>query len=129
MMINLTGVIDTGTVYTAGVPQNPRRTIRVIKGVTTTVGVEVVYPTGVGANLAGFTATLTIRKRPDLDIVLEVAGTIDGSRATFDIERDDLRDRSGGRYLYDVVVENGGDRESVIPLSPLILEEAVAAIP
>jgi hypothetical protein len=139
--INLVGVVEDGKNPRAGLPSNPRKTIRVLAGSDLLVSILVYYRSGapVPLNVAGSSLVLSVRKKPT-DAVPIInpprAGVVDPqvhNRATFSFLHADFRKAyfmDPGLYIYDIWLTNAdASRVCLVPLSPLILEPTATTIP
>lgn len=125
--MRLTGVLQDGSPPRPGVPLNPRVAITLSKGQALTIELTVVNAGGVAVPLTGTVPTLTIKKRPqDQKLLQYVAPSIVGNVATFQIPALDTKKKIDhpGPYIYDIWVTVGGALQPVVPLSPFIVEPA-----
>lgn len=131
MLISLTGVLDDGTPYVAGVPTNPRRAVTVVRGEDTTLQVRVVTPQGAAVDTSSpAVLVLTVKKRPqDYVAVATVTGTVAAGVASFALTPAAFKNELPGLFCYDVWLTKAGARSAVVPLSPLHLEASATAIP
>ena len=68
------------------------------------------------ANLSGYTCTMTVKEHRDddeEDILLEKEGTANGLVITFSLTDDDM-DIAHNTYHYDIVIDNGTNRYTLI---------------
>lgn len=137
MVIDLDGVLFDGTVPTPPQPvPNPRVTLRWALG--TTVTIRMTVRTGAG-ELVDLTAVatsllLTVRKTiRDALPAFSTAGTVTPGagpgRAEFTVPSSATRLLDPGRFVYDVWLTRTSGRDPIVPLSPLILEPTVTAVP
>lgn len=135
MLISLTGILDDGSTHRASVPSDPRQTLNIPQGSDVTITVRIVTPAGNTVDLsgAGTEVLLTIKKNPKLfhDSWPRItkAATLAGNVATFQLEPGDWYNWAAGRYSWDVWLTKDGSRDAVIPTSPLMLLQSVAAVP
>ena len=137
MKLSLTGVLDDGTPWK--IP-NPRTTIQLALGGSSTIEVFVVRPNGTSVVLAAGssvplvaadTMVLTVKKTPS-DSLAAITKTVVGpaSSAVFSISPADTKLLTAGRYVFDVwLTQAGVTRDPVIPLSTLLLEPAATPAP
>ena len=127
-LVRLIGVVEDGTTRRAGVPVNPRTTLKTSKGQDFQIEVTVVTSGGNQVSLAGTTPTLTIKKRPQDDPALlkYTNGDIVGNVVTFTLPSVDSKRKLDppGQYVYDVWITLDSKLEPVVPLSPLLVEAA-----
>jgi hypothetical protein len=129
----LTGVLDDGTDYLdPAVPLNPRTTLELTQGVSTTVRMTIINPGGVPVAANG-TLRLTIKKRPqDVPAIASIIGAWapqNGPGACeFAIGPTTLAGQDWGLYCYDVRLTQAGVQNLVMPTSPCRLAPAVSEI-
>lgn len=123
-------MLDDGTPLRPGVPANPRRNINLAQGADLELRVDVVTPLGTPVRLAGGSAVLTVKRRPDERPRIEkTVGTFVGNRATFLIAPADTKRLQPGLFSWDVWLTLSGKRDPVVPLSPWNLQASNARIP
>lgn len=123
MAVELCGIVQDGGRRAGDVPDNPRITLRLVRGAVAEVRVRVLGVSGASVDLTGSTVTLTVRGTGCDGAFLRktaAAGGLDGL-AVFSLSSGDTTKLVPGRYVYDVWV----DDSPVIPTSPLLLEPSV----
>lgn len=122
--IELTGVIDDGSLFVDSVRRNLASSIDAPLGATITIRVRPVYPSGVAVDLSvdpAMTSRLSIASCIELDgarPVVSKPGVLqsDGS-ILFTITTTDQRLLTPGRWVWDCWVTFRGARYQVIPIS------------
>lgn len=133
MVIELTGVVDVPGPRGAGVPPDPRRALRIVRGADVTVRLRVVRSSGVAYLVAGASLTMTIRKNPrQLPAIFKtaVANPLFGSNvADFTLSPADTKSLTPGTFGWDAWVTDGGARTPVIPYSACVVEPTATEVP
>ena len=134
MNLAVVGVLEDGSNLRQGVPANPRTALRITLGDNVELTLTVVRPNGAYVDLTGATLTWTIKQNPAYQqyVVQAVAAQVGADAlnlkrgvAIFRIGQSDYRKTQvqPGRYGYDVVmVDSDGNRNAVVPLSPIFVE-------
>jgi hypothetical protein len=135
LVIDLVGVLEDGSVPSAGVPQNPRKTIGFPLGSDVLLRIRVIGADGSPIPLpAPASLRLTAKKRfNDIDAAFFKEATLvsrlDGL-GTFSVVPNDTKQLASGQFAYDVwLTDADGKRSALIPTSPLIIEPAVTLPP
>lgn len=130
--ISLTGLLENGTNPGVGVITNPRVPIRFQVGASVVVNVAVIAPNGAQVALSNsYTFIMSCKLRPqDIPVAFAVTGTLSPNLGpnvvTFTITPANTQRMQPGRWIYDVwQVDPSGNRDAIIPLSPLLLEPSV----
>lgn len=124
LVIALLGVVNDGRRFAPAVPSYNAQTVELPIGVSATISVELVYPDGTPATLAG-TYVLTVKRSPlalTVPLGFVKTGSLTGNTLTFTIAASDTSGMVARRYLYDVwITTAGGDRTCVVPVSQFVL--------
>ena len=133
LVIDLVGVLEDGSVPSAGVPQNPRRTLSFPVGSDVTLRLALVTASGAAVPLAGGSLLFTLKKRfSDTDAQVSRAAALDAPSsglASFRFGPTDTKNLTSGQYAYDIwYTDSDGRRNAVVPTSPLILEPALTLV-
>lgn len=136
-MIDIIGVLEDGGPPSPSVPLNSRRQILVTKGANTMLRLRIVGRSGVVPDLSldpASAAVLTVRKHSGDTVALaSVAGAKVPSRSAcsfdFALTPAIFKPLEPGRFVYDVWLTLNGVRDPVVPMSSLLLEPTVAAVP
>lgn len=121
------GVLEDGSNRHRDVPPDVRRSLRLARGLGTSVLMAIVRPTGEAVDLSGGRVVLTAKRCSfDDEQVFEVEGVLRPEqglgRVDLPILGSQTRNLFHGRFVYDVVfIDAAGDVEEVVPVSPLIL--------
>jgi hypothetical protein len=124
-------VVEDGSSQGLGnAPVNVRQRLRLLKGETTAIQLQVINRAEVPYKLIGCALVLSARRKPDDDRVLLVAGTLSAllgpNWATFTLTATQLNALDAGLYLYDVALTDATNNVYwVVPPSPLTLEGTV----
>lgn len=138
MIVFLTGVLVTQQEPRSGVPRNASAALSFPLGADVTVKLRVVDSVGAPVTLTGgVTGVLTIKRRPgDVEKILSVAGNVPAGQeaGTMDFAISAAAQKTAfalgpGQVFYDVWITRAGQRDAVIPVSPLYVTPAVAPIP
>lgn len=146
MDVYLVGIVEDGGPPALDLPQNPRVSVRMVKGQSVTVHITVRRRSGVPVDLTVVDPmndpnnpklTLTVRKHSnDLPYVVKQNATLSqpearAGKTVFTLDPADTKDPSflPGIYVYDIWLDRAGTRDAVMPLSPLYLEPNVTSIP
>lgn len=134
MVLDLTGILETGVPRQAGITENPRRTLRIPLGADVTLRLRVLTPDGALLSLVGATLVWSVKRRPsDGQVIISKTGVAgvgaDAGSTVFTLIPFDTRLISPGLYGYDIWLTQGGKRDPVVPLSPLQFEATVTPIP
>lgn len=133
MVIDLLGVVEDGSPADPSVPSNPRRAVSVVFGESVLIRLNVVNRSGQRRDLTNATITLSIKRAPSHEPVIEKQATIPGSDSDAEIAVDpsdysQLR-QGGERLVYDVFLVDGAVRAAILPLAHWTVEAAAAALP
>ncbi len=123
LTIPLLGVVNDGRAFAPAVPKYNAQQIELPLGVLASITVEVVYPDGTPAALAG-TYVLTVKRSPmalTTPLGFALSGTRVNNRVTFALPAASTSAMLARRYLYDVWHTTGSDRTCLIPVSPFVL--------
>lgn len=128
MVIDLTGVLEDGTPRSANVPVNPRRTLSFPLGTTLTINLRVVRPSG--AVVTGGTVAFTVKKKfSDSQSAISKSATL-ADPTPITVAAADTKLLTPGAFSYDFWHTDGsGNRNAVVPLSPLYIEAAAKLPP
>lgn len=128
IVVDLLGVLETGAVRSAGVPENVRKTLNVVAGSNVTYRFRCVTPDG--ASVVGGTFDFSVSKKTgDSFRAIKKSATAIAS-ALFTVLPADTKSMSAGLYAWDVwYTDSSGRRAPVIPPSPFKLESAVTPAP
>lgn len=135
MVIDLVGVLNDGSLLQPGVPKNPRRELRLGVGVSTTIRLTVVTTAGVLVDLSASSIAMGIKRRiegypPQVTLSGSAILPAGPGRADIVIAATTFKFTPVGLYCYDVWLTGaGGERNPIIPTSPLVLEPAVVLPP
>lgn len=128
-IIRVQGVVDNGSKYTANVPKNTSREVRVARLADVRFDICVVFPNG-SPVLVADKFTLGIRDPSFCSgPFLEKAGTFSAGLASVDISGLELSRFCSGRLAWDAWLAIGADRYQVVALSVLRLLPNVATNP
>jgi hypothetical protein len=123
---DLIGVLETGDARRLGAPDNPRRTIRIQKNTDWRVRFAAVLPGGAPVDLTPVILALTVKKHPNGSPVISRIGLpVPGeptNRKDFTGVPLDTRDVADGRYTFDVRGKFQGKWETLVGLSPWLIE-------
>lgn len=109
---------------------NPRKTLSITRGEDMTIRLTLRNPSGAFITTTGSTFALTVKKKAtDSQALIAKTGTVGDGASTFTIDVADTKKLDPGRYVYDIWSTLGGKRSAVVPLSTLILESNVVAVP
>lgn len=129
MLQRLLGVIEDGINRAADVPLEPRRTLRIPRGVTATIELTVQRPNGSAFDLTGSTVVLTVKKsslQVDVQPGLKKTGVLvvgQPNLVRFTLEPADTLVLEPGRFVYDAWRTAGdGARDPLVMIAPFILE-------
>lgn len=123
----LLGVIEDGSCPCgAAVPKDPRKTLRLAQRQDTTLRLQLLRANGQPAEiLIGDVLTFVVRKCPGANIALSKIAVpkpaLGRGWADFTVGAADLRNVCGGWWFHEVVRTSGGQQDSVIPASPLLI--------
>ena len=129
MLLELTGVLEDGSLRGSSVPLNPRRTIEFPQGGSVTLRLRVV--TADGSQVVGGTVKWTMKKKSSDSPLLVKSATLAVS-TDLTLLPADTKNWEPGYYVYDIWHQapesglglNDGARNDVVPLSALHLEPA-----
>jgi hypothetical protein len=133
MILELTGVLEDGSVRGSRTPLNPRKTLDIPQGGSVTLRLRVVYADG--TSVVGGTVKWTLKKKSsDAPLLVKTATLAYSTDLT--LVPADTKNWEPGYYVYDIwhqAAESGlglndGARNDVVPLSALHLEP-VATLP
>jgi len=127
--IDLVGLLEDGS---PPLPArlNPRITLVVPLYSDVVLSLSVVTPSGESVPLGDAALVLTAKKAPSDGIAsIRKVATFANGKAIFTLAPADTKQLAAGRYVFDVVMTRGGKRDSVVPLSTLVLEAAATPAP
>ena len=131
MLIQLTGVVQDGSPYVAGVPTNNRTTVMFPRGSYVKLRLAVVNPSNVPFDVAYWTGVLTVKRAPDDALAfLTSGGTPVPELGPNVVEFTILPGNTSSpaflrRAVYDIWLVSGDEALQVMPASPFILEPTV----
>lgn len=136
MLIQLTGVVQNGEPYVAGVPTNNRTTLSIPRGASATVTVTVVTTGGVPFDVSLWTSVLTIKRSPEDALVYVTKGGALVPEAGPNVvaftfaPTDTASPIFTRRAVYDIWLINEAEGKSwqIMPASPCILEPTVRSV-
>jgi len=129
MTLDLVGIVENGGTRGRNVPAAAGREIRLPKGELLTIHLDVVYATGAPVELATKTVTLTVRRTPGGEkLVQAVAAGLGRGICTITVPATSTQAKDTGTYLYDVWIDFGqGQIERIVPLRPFVLLPSMLA--
>ena len=123
MQIELTGVLEDGSAFAAGVPTNTRKALSLPIGEDVTLLVTVMRPTG--EIVTGGLLTWTAKKLPTDSSKTFQKNKLCSAQTQFTLTPADTKKLEPGMYAFYIWhTALDGKRNAVIPLSPLHLEPA-----
>ncbi len=131
LTLDIIGVLDNGSVPSAGVPSNPRKTLSFPIASDALLRCRIIGADGSPVPLGGTSSVLfTLKKRySDTDALISRAATIDSAGnglCSFRFVPIDTKNLANGQYAYDIwLTDADGNRNAVVPTSPFVLEPAV----
>lgn len=121
-----TGVVNDGSPLFAGVPHDPRRTIRLHRGEPASIRVRLRSRSGARIHLTfpADLARLTVRPTVGGPVFASVDGILaqEPGLVEFNFSVEDINDIPYRLNLYDVMIRFAGATMPVIQTSPLIVE-------
>jgi hypothetical protein len=131
------GVLDDGTPRAPNVTANTAATLRMVQGASVTMVLTVVDNAGAPVDLVRLAAvcTLTVKVSSGYapPVLTKTGGVVTPAQVgvvAFTIAPADTRlarlPNGPGRYVYDVWIAYGGNRYQVVPMSPFLIQPAVA---
>ena len=137
MLIEVLGVLEDGSLRAPEVPIATAHTVLVPQWADVTLRLAIVYPSGVPVRIAGLTSpvfTLTVQqsidpcqKVPDFHTSgVPLALARDGNVVDFSITKNDFRQKTLGRYFWDVwLAATGLGRQQVVAPGAWVLTGAL----
>ena len=124
MQTDMICVVEDGGTRGRDVPVVVGKSIRVPKGESLTIRLDVIYASGAPVDLAGKVLTMTVRQVPGGDALFQKTATFPGDRgkAQIAVTAATTQSKDAGTYLYDIWLDFGsGRKERIVPLRPLVL--------
>lgn len=133
MIIRLTGIIEDGSTPDESLPDDTRRAIRITKGQSVMLELEVKARSGVLVDLSGGSIAMSIkRKTSDGQNLVSLTATLGQPKGTasISITPANTKPLEPGFYVYDIwYTSAGGDREPLVAASRLFLAPTSLAVP
>lgn len=128
MRVDLLGVVEDGSHRLDSIPLNTGKSLRLVRGQTTEVFLRVVNPDGSPYSADG--AVFTIKKNSyqmslSAGQSLQIDGVSSGNEAVFSITSAQMDTLPTGRYVYDVWLVSGVNRQRIVSTSELFVEPSV----
>ena len=137
--VKLIGVVDDGSIFGSGVPENTARTIQLPLMSSITLEVAIVYSSGVPVDLSalsvGWAGYFTVVQHPcsceqmqgryDYQLSSTTIKSETRNVLVFSIPSTALRKLIAGRWFYDISISGTGFKWQVIRISGLHLEAAL----
>lgn len=128
MRVDLLGVVEDGSHRLDSIPLNTGKSLRLVRGQTTKVFLRVVNPDGSPYSADG--AVFTIKKNSyqmslSAGQSLQIDGVSSGNEAVFSITSAQMDTLPTGRYVYDVWLVSGVNRQRIVSTSELFVEPSV----
>lgn len=131
MLVALQGIVYDGSERSPLVPQTARRAMEIPLGSSVTLQLSAISVARVPVALVGQTVKMTIKRSfvEDVPLLTITAVLLPGegvNRADFTFTPAQSKKLGHGRFVYDVWMTSGaGERQQLIPMSPLMLLPAI----